>query len=766
MARQDLNLEFNTFVGGILTEANPINFPKGYTIDQENFLLGLNGTNRKRWGLDMDDTQTQNIQALEPVISSAQMFKSFIWNNAETVAGPKEDLLCTVQASRLSIWTIDDTGIITDKNLGLTPLSGSGERWSITPFNSKLVIMTSNQWTLNYSDGTVVQIEIPAAVSNSIDTGTGLLNLLSTDHIFIRDFEGMDEPGTVDTTRPAVLTDIHHYNLLNSGWTEANINAFKAASVSNVYPARSDNMNTGLDALTGAFNTAWVENANNGGTRVPGGRAIISPMAPLLFRRYFLDVESGYLGAPLLAGTSDQSEVTLPDVAEQFGRLFYLWSDRDGTSLGGSSKLMFSQAAGVNNLGKCHSINDPTSRDFNQPLPTDGGYIDISNMGSVFKIVPLKTRLIIFADSGIYELFSSQEIPTPQAYNIRKISEVVVSHTTDLDLKSASNPVVAEDTVFFLAKSGAYVITANTSQEESLVRNISDQSVQKLFNDLPETALAYAQSAYSSETRTVHWLYRSIGVDAGVDNMANTKDSELMFNIPLNAWTKNTYNTRVAVVNVDPTLNEAALGLMMLVELPPRSSASLDYPIGSRLRYIGLGDFVGRSNMNTFNTCIFKPTENTFYDFIQDATKRSELPGTPYTGFLQTGYVNAGDTQRWKQGAYIVPSFIRTEDGFTDDGAGNLTPNNESSCTISAWWDYVDDQSFPKANDPFEAYRYTKLYIPQDASDTFDYGQSVLTTKNRLAGRGRALSLRFESGPGKDCQLLGWGMQLGTNTKV
>ena len=50
MASQDINTEFNTFVGGILTEANPINYPKGFTLDEQNFILERDGTRRRRRG--------------------------------------------------------------------------------------------------------------------------------------------------------------------------------------------------------------------------------------------------------------------------------------------------------------------------------------------------------------------------------------------------------------------------------------------------------------------------------------------------------------------------------------------------------------------------------------------------------------------------------------------------------------------------------------------------------------------------------------------
>ena len=140
--------------------------------------------------------------------------------------------------------------------------------------------------------------------------------------------------------------------------------------------------------------------------------------------------------------------------------------------------------------------------------------------------------------------------------------------------------------------------------------------------------------------------------------------------------------------------------------------------------------------------------------------------GTDAAAFMQTGFINAGDSQRRKQANYIVPSFIRTENGFTDDGGGDLTPTNESSCNIRADWDYADTTAGGKLGTAFEAYRYNRLYIPSGPADTFDTGQSVITTKNKLLGRGRALSLRFTTTALKDCRLLGWGLGFETNSKV
>ena len=51
-------------------------------------------------------------------------------------------------------------------------------------------------------------------------------------------------------------------------------------------------------------------------------------------------------------------------------------------------------------------------------------------------------------------------------------------------------------------------------------------------------------------------------------------------------------------------------------------------------------------------------------------------------------------------------------------------------------------------------------YIPTDANDEFNYGQSVIVTKNKIRGKGKALSMNIQSQAGKDMKLLGWSMPL------
>jgi hypothetical protein len=66
----------------------------------------------------------------------------------------------------------------------------------------------------------------------------------------------------------------------------------------------------------------------------------------------------------------------------------------------------------------------------------------------------------------------------------------------------------------------------------------------------------------------------------------------------------------------------------------------------------------------------------------------------------------------------------------------------------------------------FQAYRLLRNYVPSGAGDPFDYGDSVIVTKNKLRGSGKVVSLKIQSETGKDMQLLGWAMQITGKSEV
>ena len=47
--------QINNFVGGLVTEASPLTFPAGASLDEVNMKLIRNGSRQRRLGLDYED---------------------------------------------------------------------------------------------------------------------------------------------------------------------------------------------------------------------------------------------------------------------------------------------------------------------------------------------------------------------------------------------------------------------------------------------------------------------------------------------------------------------------------------------------------------------------------------------------------------------------------------------------------------------------------------------------------------------------------------
>ena len=95
--------------------------------------------------------------------------------------------------------------------------------------------------------------------------------------------------------------------------------------------------------------------------------------------------------------------------------------------------------------------------------------------------------------------------------------------------------------------------------------------------------------------------------------------------------------------------------------------------------------------------------------------------------------------------------------------SASYTVINPSSCLVQAQWEWNVTADAGRWGTEFQAYRYRQPYYVTGSDGTLSYGYSVITTRNKLRGNGRALSLKFRTEPDKDLQLLGWNIELGMN---
>lgn len=134
--------------------------------------------------------------------------------------------------------------------------------------------------------------------------------------------------------------------------------------------------------------------------------------------------------------------------------------------------------------------------------------------------------------------------------------------------------------------------------------------------------------------------------------------------------------------------------------------------------------------------------------------------GADFFSYLITGYEIDKDMMRNKSAPYLLMYCKRTEQEYILTGAG-VVPDLPSSCIVQVQWDWSDSAAQGKWGTKFQAYRLIrKMPTNPSEGDPFDYGESVIVTKNKLRGSGRSLSLFIQSDSGMDLRLLGWGLLL------
>tara|TARA_R110002153_G_scaffold1367_2_gene7035 strand:+ start:10519 stop:12759 length:2241 start_codon:yes stop_codon:yes gene_type:complete len=746
MSRSEISTEFNTFVGGILTEANPINFPPGYSLDEENFILERNGTRRRRPGMSLDTTAIDFDQVALDLIPSAPYQKAdladySIWKDAY-VNGLRQDLLViTYHQTAAASSSVGQSS----QNEYIQIVYSLKDSTNITG-NLIATGTTSGHWLASstYKSGLIVndyEIDVNARIESRLHVVNGSSMGVNTKRdLTIRDFNGVFSEA-VDT-RPVSLSDNHAYNLFNNGWTKADVDTWNTAD--NTYPSVSDSPVYSREKGT-SFSTTIMDNALFGNSRLNGGHSIITPWFP--YREYANGVQeiTGIVNpnpAPPQFGTvlPDQRQTVIE--SSYFGGRWMGLCESGPLLSNGSAFILYSQSASQpDSYANCYQTNDPTSSYLNQVIDTDGGLIDVSSIGRPNRLVTSRSKIMAFGDTGVVEVASNASSFTPLAINVKEVSNnSIYSETvpepftgTDQTVRTinrttANSIITVEDQFFYWSEVGIIALTFDSNSLQYREDNITDRSIQTLYNNIPANCKAYATGIYVPEESVLMWMYSDDSTNPDRFNKA------LCYDAVLKAWFKFSFFN-----DVDNYIRGAFL-------VPSNS------------------DLTGRSDKFQRVTFLVQ-TPNAFTLAYFKTNGFDDVAGEEQA-FLQTGYLNANDSSKFKQGTYIVPSFLRTEDGFTDDGSGNLTANKESSCIISAWWDYAEDSTDTKVNPPFEAYRLNKVYIPTGPADTFDYGQSVITTKNRLTGRGRALSLRFETSVGKDCRLLGWNLGFGAVGKV
>ena len=771
---------FRSFIKGLITEANELTFPESASIDEQNFVLNRDGSRSRRLGLDYEELYQLNATGLNTVDIKEGKQSFHVWDS------PGGDTTVSLGIVRVKnkLWFVNLLAANPSANL-----KNGGSAITIAGLsNSELeTAVISNKCILVSKD-----LEKPVVLTYNIDTGLITQNTIK---LKIRDLFGVEDhlpvdyrPESLDSstnTRYDIedidqfsvnngLTDTgedangyaHKYNLRNQGWNK-DIQTYSPAYEVlkhcnyeiNKYPSNSDVWSLGKNSNPSSgnyekFNAQFLERNSVSKYQVAKGSFVIDAFNRGSSRMEESDVTSNL---PL-----DKETGTLTTVASYAQRIFYSGvsssvTEADERSPNYSGYIFFTKVVrSDDDLGKCYQEADPTDPGINDIIPSDGGTIQIPEATRIVKIASSQASLLVFAENGVWEVYGDTGGFLATSFQASKISTNGITNP---------NAVVSVGGNFiYWSKAGIYTLTPDSASGRFRADSISLQTIQSLYLAIPQAGKDHCKGFYDEKENRVRWLYNDSD-DYSTTNYINRYTKELIYDVTLQAFYTNTLPdndvTNPYVADYVPipgyavsNFDEAVYADTDLVEDSSSNSVVVTTDLQtSRSTQFSFLTMVGTSfTISKYNNTSFKDW------YTYDST------GVNYSSYLVTGYELFGDMLKQKQVPYILFYFQRTEDGF-DDSSGNLELTNQSSCKVQAQWNWADSANSGKWGTEFQAYRLLRNYIPSGTADTFDYGDSVIVTKNKLRGSGKTLSLKIQSEEGKDLRILGWGMPV-TMTQI
>lgn len=712
MPQQIANLEVKNFQSGLRTEFSPINGSINAASSWDNFKLKLDGSIEVR-----DSLVTANaVTTPFPTDDLPSDVRSFLWKK------PNRRLtdMLVVAVGGTQFFDVDVssgspvlTHFQTIDDPSKNPFAYTSKMFSV--INDTLIIGGSDgTWRFEFNDlGTIDKLIVGIEVNDFFGVEDG---------VAVDDTELNEYTGATSISDREKITR-HNYNLLNQGFSSTQLHTDQHFyQESSPYAAGFDATNTFSPTLIGKMHDIV------GKTPAPNGKFLVRLDARGASRKStvlnFMDDtvpqgvgeiggDSDYILSDAHSAGTGTSPVGLGGwlTATFSGRAWYSNTRSNPSQLETTappldSVVVFSRSlTDMDRLGQCHQQNDPTSGDFSTLLASDGGLITISGAKNIRALVPYQNSLLVLAHEGVWEITSSG-ILTAINYDVRKITDNGIAD----DDSAAEMVVTLQDQVIYWSADGIQVLAPNAQSGRIAATNISVGTIDATYKSLLADELI--SSVYDPSISVVRWLTKNI--TSGIY-------TELLLNVAMSAFY--TYS---------------------LTELTGTSSIIMGYAL--------LDNFIGEES-----SAVIVHGNNSGGNFVSMQLSYLQNKFTPIEASLLTNVETFGDASKRKNTPYLTVYMEQTEKTQT---ATEL--ENQSSCKVQTRWDFADNISSNKFGTEFEAYRL--LRFPASETTDFVYGQSVVTTRNKLRGRGRSISMQFRVPAGKRCHLYGYSLNVAINT--
>jgi hypothetical protein len=417
-----------------------------------------------------------------------------------------------------------------------------------------------------------------------------------------------------------------------------------------------------------------------------------------------------------------------------------------------NSNVYFSQLlTSRHKAGLCYQDADPTSEDISDLIATDGGVIPIPEATKIIKLLPHGSGVMVFAVNGVWNITGSSGGFTALDISVNKVSPI--------GCKNPMTVVETEDSVYWWGDTGIMAMQEKVGQYGPIPgafdrANITENTIQTLYNDIPENAKREAKGVYDARNNCILWLYRDDDVDGKQYNKV------LLFDGTLAAF----YPWRFSG---DTAATPVCKGFLLSERINLSYSVETVVSEGVQVTSNGEDVQVTIENVSRFPSNVEYVTHYNNLGYFSQVYNHKFVDwethntiGYTYDSYVETGYELFNDAMRKKNLTYILTYLRRTEGQWYEDG----TVDDASSCYMTVKWDWANSGNSNKWTAPVQVYRNNR-FVTGEPDGSIDTGFPVVVTKNKVRGNGKSLQFRFGTDEReRNFDLHGWSIAVTGNT--
>lgn len=240
---------------GISTEAPLTDWPEGFVMDCNNFDVLMDGSLKRRYGL-AQETAAYNFHIETAGMTAGGKVISYLWEGAALVPTYKILVMQIGYMLYLRFWdgkTVTTLSPNGRTDIDLVSMACSDFQLSTTNLTTKRSRMSMEACSFSSGMGRLY-VTHKYLDPHVVELDTATLTFKMQPLLVIeRDYLGVTDDGIPVDVQPKALTESHRYNLINRGWTQANIDSYFSAKTN--YPAKNMLMSVGYRRLV---NTSYA----------------------------------------------------------------------------------------------------------------------------------------------------------------------------------------------------------------------------------------------------------------------------------------------------------------------------------------------------------------------------------------------------------------------------------------------------------------------------------------------------------------------------